>query len=264
MLMKIAKDDGSVIWGDDPAVSGPRNWFRQTLMIREIILRVKKGAYILDVGCGGGELIIRLGKSGYRGIGIDNARGCVTYTQACIQKEGLRSIVGSRRADIIHLPFADGAFDAVTCGEVLEHLDNDARAVHEILRVLKPGGHCVVTVPADPSAWDEMDDISSHVRRYSKEMLISLFVDAGASIVLCKHWGFPFNELWHRYLFLPFMKQKIAGGKNITSSESLGSTLMKSPFVKRCISMIFSFDNLFDTTNKGKALLCVVQKKGRA
>jgi SAM-dependent methyltransferase len=54
-----------------------------------------------------------------------------------------------RRADITALPFAEGSFDAVLCVDVLEHIDNDARAIGELRRVLRPGGWALLRVPVD-------------------------------------------------------------------------------------------------------------------
>ncbi len=45
------------------------------------------------------------------------------------------------------LPFADGSFDTVLCTQVLEHVGDVERAMSEIARVLRPGGHALVTVP---------------------------------------------------------------------------------------------------------------------
>jgi SAM-dependent methyltransferase len=50
-------------------------------------------------------------------------------------------------AMVDHLPFADGRFDTVLATEVLEHVDDAERAVAEIYRVLRPGGHVLATVP---------------------------------------------------------------------------------------------------------------------
>ncbi|HYH78648.1 MAG TPA: methyltransferase domain-containing protein, partial [Longimicrobium sp.] len=54
-----------------------------------------------------------------------------------------------RVADITALPFADGSFDAVLCVDVLEHIDEDARAMRELHRVLRPGGWALLRVPID-------------------------------------------------------------------------------------------------------------------
>ena len=45
------------------------------------------------------------------------------------------------------LPFEDGVFDLVICSEVLEHVVHHRSAVSEVVRVLKRGGHLVVSVP---------------------------------------------------------------------------------------------------------------------
>jgi SAM-dependent methyltransferase len=45
------------------------------------------------------------------------------------------------------LPFADGSFDTVLCTQVLEHVGNAELAMGEIARVLRPGGHALITVP---------------------------------------------------------------------------------------------------------------------
>ncbi len=49
--------------------------------------------------------------------------------------------------DIHDLPFTDNSLDAIICNAVLEHVKNPFKAVEEMHRVLKPGGHCFVYVP---------------------------------------------------------------------------------------------------------------------
>src|SRR5207244_4009335 len=59
------------------------------------------------------------------------------------------------------------------------HLDDDATALAEAARLLKPGGTLVVTVPALPSLWGAQDVVSHHRRRYTKRTLRGLFARAG-------------------------------------------------------------------------------------
>ncbi len=51
------------------------------------------------------------------------------------------------RCDIASVPVADGAFDAILCTEVLEHVREPIKAVREMARILKPGGRLMLTAP---------------------------------------------------------------------------------------------------------------------
>lgn len=64
------------------------------------------------------------------------------------------------------LPFRSGLFEAVLALEVLEHVGPDEELVAEIVRVLRPGGTAVVSVPLFMSRWSANDDACAHVRRY--------------------------------------------------------------------------------------------------
>lgn len=55
------------------------------------------------------------------------------------------------KADILDLPFKDEAFDIVFCNHVLEHIKDDAKAMAELYRVMKPGGMGVFQVPQELS-----------------------------------------------------------------------------------------------------------------
>lgn len=54
------------------------------------------------------------------------------------------------QADVTALPYGDASFDAVVCSYVLQHLDDPARAVRELARVVAPGGLVALAVPNHP------------------------------------------------------------------------------------------------------------------
>ncbi len=61
----------------------------------------------------------------------------------------LYSPIADVKADICNLPFANNSFDVVFCNHVLEHIEDDKKAMSELYRVLKPGGMGIFQVPQD-------------------------------------------------------------------------------------------------------------------
>ncbi len=85
-----------------------------------------------------------------------------------------------RQATVPPLPFADGSFDCVITFQVIEHIDDDARFVREICRVLRPGGRLVVTTPNAPMS---LTRNPWHVREYRAGELRQLLLQGGFSRV---------------------------------------------------------------------------------
>ena len=61
----------------------------------------------------------------------------------------LDSPIADVKADIINLPFNDNSFDVIFCNHVLEHVQDDTRAMKELFRVMKKGGMGIFQVPQD-------------------------------------------------------------------------------------------------------------------
>ena len=59
------------------------------------------------------------------------------------------SPIADVKADIVNLPFTDNSFDVVLCNHVLEHIQDDIKAMKELFRVMKKGGMGVFQVPQD-------------------------------------------------------------------------------------------------------------------
>ncbi len=70
-------------------------------------------------------------------------------------------------------------YDTVVCLNVLEHVEDDAEALRNMRRLLRPGGRAVVFVPANPRLYCEIDRGVGHHRRYLKEELGRKLVAAG-------------------------------------------------------------------------------------
>jgi SAM-dependent methyltransferase len=100
---------------------------------------VRAGAQVLDVGCGPGRVAAGALARGAQVTAVDASPGMVRLAAA--SHPGLLV----REAVLPHLPFADGAFDAVTGNFVVNHLGDPAAGVAELLRVLRPGGRLALS-----------------------------------------------------------------------------------------------------------------------
>ena len=121
--------------------------------VRGVLARagVHHGARILDVGCGGGLLANPLAAAGFRVRGIDRSAPSLAAARARIP-EGADATYAT--GDALELAEPAAWYDAVLMMDILEHLDEPARAVAEAARTLKPGGVLVVhTFNRTPEAW---------------------------------------------------------------------------------------------------------------
>jgi SAM-dependent methyltransferase len=89
-------------------------------------------------------------------------------------------------ADINRLPFADTSFDCVICSEVLEHIPDHEAAVKELIRILKPEGTLVISVPryySEKLCWllsyDYWHSEGGHIRIYRKKELPEILMKQG-------------------------------------------------------------------------------------
>jgi 2-polyprenyl-6-hydroxyphenyl methylase/3-demethylubiquinone-9 3-methyltransferase len=97
------------------------------------------GAAIVDVGCGGGILAESLARKGGQVTGIDVAKRVLATARLHLHESGLD--VDYRRITVEELAAeSPGAFDVVTCMEMLEHVPDPPSIVRSIHQLLKPGG----------------------------------------------------------------------------------------------------------------------------
>lgn len=75
-----------------------------------------------------------------------------------------------------------GQFETIVCLNVLEHVDDDAGALCNMIEVLPPGGRLVLLVPQGPEIFGSLDEAVEHRRRYSRPELKSKLAGAGFHI----------------------------------------------------------------------------------
>jgi len=132
---------------------------------------------VLDVGCGSGALLAYLAKRAkLTSVGVDLFPGTLPN---CIQ----RGINAVSAADATALPFRANLFDFVIAQDVIEHIEDDARALDEVYRVCAPGGLTLVLVPAFEFLWSARDVGLHHYRRYTLNQLAQRVRTAGFDLV---------------------------------------------------------------------------------
>jgi SAM-dependent methyltransferase len=82
----------------------------------------------------------------------------------------------------LHALLPEGV-DAVVSLNVFEHIENDARALANVVDILKPGGHLLIAVPALMMLYNELDRLAGHCRRYTKARLRTLLDDEPVEII---------------------------------------------------------------------------------
>jgi SAM-dependent methyltransferase len=200
-------------WGAAPELFGPRHRYREALMLRRFLPAVP-GPEVLNAGAGAGSLTLRLASAGLRVTSVDASPELCAWTRAALERElgPAASAHPVAVGDLQALDLPDAAFDGTTCGEVLEHLDDDRAGARELARVLRPGGLLVATVPAGPFRYDWTDLWAGHRRRYTAEGLETLLLGAGLRAVRVVAWGFPLTGLYHRLVYRPALRRRVARG----------------------------------------------------
>jgi SAM-dependent methyltransferase len=103
---------------------------------------------ILDAGCGNGrytKFLLRRADPDALVTGFDLSQRMLKRARRRLKSPRATQIA----ADLTRLPYADGCFDAIVCGWVLEHLPDPRPGLLELARVLKPGGKLLLMVTED-------------------------------------------------------------------------------------------------------------------
>ncbi|MBM3779315.1 MAG: class I SAM-dependent methyltransferase [Acidimicrobiia bacterium] len=133
---------------------------------------------ILDCGCGTGVNLELLAPYG-RAVGLD-----LTESGLHMARRAGRPLV---RASVVHLPYRSESFDLVTSFDVLQSVQEDAAAMAEMARVLRPGGALVLTLAAFELLRGDHSVLAREVRRYSQSTTRGLLEGAGLEVVQIRY-----------------------------------------------------------------------------
>lgn len=181
------------------------------------VLDIKAKEKVLDCGCGEGLYLLAINETSQDaeiyGFDIDSAS--IEIAKKHLAKS---TNVDFRIGNICNMPYPDNFFDKICCSEVLEHVEDDKKALKELRRILKPSGRLVITVPNlnFPFLWDPINKIAEiffkthitkgffagiwnmHLRLYDINEITELVKTAGFEIIKVKtltHFSLPFNHI---------------------------------------------------------------------
>ncbi|MBI4744683.1 MAG: class I SAM-dependent methyltransferase [Actinobacteria bacterium] len=209
-------------------------WF---VVRREIILdfikkiinkKNKKEVRILDIGCGTGLMLEFLEKFG-RITGLDNSAEAVEYSN---KRGGNKVIV---KGDISEWDSKD-KFDLILALDVIEHIDDDEKALKKIYGLMEEDGIFLCTVPAFSFLWSGHDEVNHHKRRYARRELYQKLLSVGFKVEKISY----FNT----FLFPPVLAVRLI--KRLRKSVESESD-MKMPLltINKVLLYIFSLERFF-------------------
>ena len=183
------------------AMEGTHFWSLGRDRLSEILIeRFGMEAPLLDAGAGSGAFARRL-----------RAR------HAPVHAFDLGDGTGSDlRASVTSIPFRAGSVATVLARDVLEHVD-DRAALAECHRVLRPGGHLLLMVPAWPSLWGPRDEAAGHLRRYTRSRLRSVVEGAGFEVAELRGYQFFLLPL----LFASRLVARVLSEKHLDAEERI-------------------------------------------
>jgi 2-polyprenyl-3-methyl-5-hydroxy-6-metoxy-1,4-benzoquinol methylase len=187
---------------------------RVTVIIR--LLNVLETHRVLEVGCGAGNVLERVGPS--TRVGVDISSFLLAKSRARLGHE-----VSLFQMNAEHLGFSNHSFDRIYCTEVLEHVLNPKTVLQEIRRVLKPDGVAVVSVPNE-----------GLINRI-KDTILAL---PGARALLRKSSNYEMpdhmEDEWHLHEFeLGMLKDSVAGLFKIDCVKGIPSRLLPLRWVAK-------------------------------
>ena len=147
-------------------------------------IQLKPNDLLIDAGMGTGTWAVEMAAR-CRVIGIDDHDESLALAAPRVKAAGGRVLKSGLNA--VDLP--SGVAAVVTLMDVLEHVDDDTGALLEMIRLTRPGGLVVVTVPAIRWLWSYWDEAMHHRRRYTKNELLRSVRQPGVRVLRCAYFN---------------------------------------------------------------------------
>jgi len=139
----------------------------------------------------------------------------------------------------------DRQFDLILCNQVLEHLEDDRRAIRNLVQMTRRW--LLITVPG--GAYNSTSKLVGHFRHYSRDDICRKVEEAGLDIVFQREWGFPFHSLYKWAL----------GSMPIEGQKAIG--LGKYGLLKRRLSDLIYLAFCANVFDKGANVIVLAEKR---
>jgi SAM-dependent methyltransferase len=174
-------------------------WIRRRFNVAQNLLRKigSLGDRFCDIGCGNGLLQRQIEEQ--FGLPVDGIDLNLAALKQNVSRQSSLFFydIFERRSEFHH------RYDVMFLFDVVEHLEDDRSFLAAALDLLKPGGLCVINVPAWQRLYSEYDRRAGHIRRYSLETLSELARQCGLELREATYWGLPLIPLlWLRQRLL--------------------------------------------------------------
>ena len=161
-------------------------------------LRDFVGTHVLEIGAGSGNLTQHLIAMA-RVTALDlSSEALDVLAERIGPSDALQTIVGNILDPAVAQRLATADFDTVVSSNVLEHIEDDARAIASMRTILAPtAGHALLLVPAHSWLFGTLDEAAGHHRRYSRAVLTRLFADAGFRVIRAHYLNLMGAVAWY-------------------------------------------------------------------
>ncbi len=236
-------------------------WFKARLkIIEKRVIKIvrglnKPGIKILNVGVATGLTTNMLEKYGDV-ISVEYDKDCCKFLEETV---GIKAI----NASLTDLPFNNNNFDLICAFDVIEHIEDDLKALDEIRRVLSDDGFFFITIPAFNFLWSKHDEINHHYRRYNLKELTKKIQKSNMAV--------NFQSYFNFWLFTPILITRLLFNifPRRNKEDTSGSDFElsgNSKIINKILYLVFLSENILIKNNIklpfGLSLLVTGRKMG--